>query len=195
MITHRRWIPRAAVGLMLALAVLATWVAKRRREAGAGFASGPVGTLAVSSPDFLDGGPIPATFTCDGSNVSPALGISGVPATAKSIIITVADLDAPIGFVHWIVFNVPPDVREIPKAAGSTPGPLGGAHQGQNDFDQLRYGGPCPPLGTHRYVFRVSAVDAMLDLPEGATKRQLAAAARNRVLAEGQIIGRYRHRS
>ncbi len=195
MIKKRRWISWAVVGLLVALAVLATWVVVRRREAEAGLASGPVATLMVSSRSFPDGGTIPATFTCDSSNVSPPLSISGVPALTKSIIITVDDRDAPIGFVHWVVFNVPPDVREIPEAAGSRPGRLGRALRGTNDFDELGYGGPCPPFGTHHYVFRVSAADTTLDLPEGATKALLAAAARKHVLAEGQIIGQYRRRS
>lgn len=190
----RRWIAGATVGLLVALAVSATWAAVRRRENEAGLASGPVAALTVSSPSFPDGGSMPAMFTCDGSNVSPALRISGVPARTKSIIITVDDRDAPIGFVHWVVFNVPPDVRTIPEASGSRPGGLERALRGKNDFDQLGYGGPCPPLGTHRYVFRVSAVDTTVDLPEGATKAQLRAAVRNHVLAEGQVTGRYRHR-
>lgn len=188
----RTWISWASLGLVSILALAAIGIGKLRRGGRADFVSGPVAALRVSSSSFSDGGRMPATLTCKGGNVSPALTIAVVPADTKSIAIIADDLDAPIGFVHWIVFNVPPDMAEIPEGAGSTPGHLPRALQGKNDFDQTGYAGPCPPLGEHRYIFRVYALGTMLDLPEGATKQQVVAAARDQVLAEGKIIGLYR---
>jgi Raf kinase inhibitor-like YbhB/YbcL family protein len=165
----RRRIPWPSIGLVSIVAISAAWLAVLRRAARADFVSGPVAALTVSSSSFSDGGRIPATYTCKGSNVSPALTIAAVPAETKSIAIIADDLDAPIGFVHWVVFNVPPEMLEVPEGAGSAPGHLPGALQGKNDFARVGYAAPCPPLGAHRYIFRMYALGTMLDLPAGAT--------------------------
>jgi hypothetical protein len=190
----RRWIWWAVVLPPCILAVLAAGIGVLRHEARADFVDGSVAALMVSSAAFADGGRMPATYTCDGSNVSPPLTIAAVPPATKSLLILVDDLDAPIGFVHWIVFNVRPETLVIPEAAASKPGQLDRALQGRTDFDQVGYGGPCPPFGTHRYLFRVYALATTLLLPEGATKPQVAAAAKHHVLAEGRITGVY-HRA
>jgi Raf kinase inhibitor-like YbhB/YbcL family protein len=188
----RRWISWALIVLVSIVALAAVSIGILRRAARADFVGGPVAALTVSSSSFVDGGRIPATYTCKGSSVSPALTIAAVPAETKSIAIIADDLDAPVGFVHWVVFNVPPGMLEIPEGAGSGPGHLPGALQGKNDFDRVGYAAPCPPLGEHRYIFRIYALRTMLDLPQGATKPQVVAAAKDHVLAEGQIVGLYR---
>jgi Raf kinase inhibitor-like YbhB/YbcL family protein len=137
---------------------------------------------------------IPAQFTCKGAGMSPPLTISGLPAGTKSLAILADDADAPLGFVHWIAFNLPPDLLQIAEGAGSAPGQLRGGLGGANDFGTNTYAGPCPPTGTHRYRFHVYAVDMVLPLHEGATKQQLSAAATNHVLAEGTLTGKYSRR-
>jgi Raf kinase inhibitor-like YbhB/YbcL family protein len=187
-----RWTRWALIVLVSIAAIGAAGIGILRRAARADFVSGPVAPLTVSSSSFADGGRIPTTYTCQGGNVSPALTIAAVPTDTKSIAIIADDLDAPVGFVHWVVFNVPPEMLEIPEGAGSTPGHLPRALQGKNDFDRVGYAAPCPPLGEHRYIFRMYALGTVLDLPQGATKPQVVAAAKGHVLAEGQIVGLYR---
>ena len=142
--------------------------------------------MKIISKNFKGGSPIPETFTCDSEDVSPSLVFSEVPEEAKSLALIVDDPDAPGGdFVHWIVFNIPPDTEEI--ATGEKVSYL----QGKNDFGKNQYIGPCPPSGTHRYFFRLYALDAVLDLKEGATKAELEKAMEGHVLAEAQLIGTY----
>ena len=144
-------------------------------------------TLRISSPAFKHNEMIPSKFTCDGADVSPALTIEGVPAGAKSLALIVDDPDAPRGtWVHWVVWNISPTVREIRE--GAVPD---GGKQGMNDFRKHDFGGPCPPSGTHRYFFKLYALDAALDLGPNATKAQLEAAMKGHVIGQGELIGRY----
>jgi Raf kinase inhibitor-like YbhB/YbcL family protein len=141
----------------------------------------------LTSPDFANGASIPSRFTCEGQNISPGLAISGVPAGAKSLLLIVDDPDAPGGtFTHWLVWNLPPSTTSLP--AGSAPST---ARQGTNDFGTAAYSGPCPPSGTHRYFFRLSALDTTLTLPIGASRRDVDAAIRGHVLASATLMGRY----
>ena len=142
--------------------------------------------MEVTSSAFKDGGDIPSKFSCDGANTSPPLQISDVPAAAKALALIVDDPDAPSGlFTHWIIWNLSPQTSTISE--GSAPG---GVH-GTNDFGKSGYGGPCPPSGTHRYYFRVFALDRKLDLANGAKRSQLDAAMKGHVTAQGELMGRY----
>ena len=142
--------------------------------------------MKITSSAFQEGGNIPSKFTCDGADSSPPLQISEVPAAAKSVALIVDDPDAPSGlFTHWTVWNISAQNSTI--AEGSAPK---GA-QGTNDFGKSGYGGPCPPSGTHRYYFRIFALDRELDLASGAKRSQLDAAMKGHVVAQGMLMGRY----
>ena len=143
--------------------------------------------MKISSSAFQEGGTIPEKFSKNGQNVSPELRIEGAPAEAKSLALIVDDPDAPVGlFTHWLVWNIDPKTTEI--AEGSAPN---GGVQGTNDFPGQRYDGPQPPSGTHRYYFKIFALDRELDLPFGAKRGQLDAAMKGHVVAQGEVMGRY----
>jgi hypothetical protein len=145
------------------------------------------GEMRLSSPDFAQGASIPARFTCEGQNGSPTLAIAGVPAGAQSLVLIVDDPDAPSGtFTHWLIWNIPPGTKSL--VGGALPG---GAVQGTNDFGSLGYSGPCPPSGTHRYFFRLSALDASLHLAAGASREDVEGAMRGHVLGSAELMGRY----
>jgi Raf kinase inhibitor-like YbhB/YbcL family protein len=147
-------------------------------------------SISITSPSFQAGGDIPAKFTCNGTNVSPELQISGVPNEAKSLVLIVDDPDAPRGlFTHWIAWNIDPKTTQV--AENNAPA---GAVQGTSDFGKRNYGGPCPPSGTHRYFFKVFALDTKLDLKPSARRAELDAAVRSHVLAQGELMGRYSHK-
>ena len=143
--------------------------------------------MKISSPAFQEGGTIPEKFSKNGQNVNPELRIEGAPAEAKSLVLIVDDPDAPVGlFTHWLVWNIDPKMTEIPE--NSVPR---GALQGTNDVPGSGYDGPQPPSGTHRYYFKIFAVDRTLDLKSGAKRREVDAAMRGHVIAQGELIGRY----
>jgi Raf kinase inhibitor-like YbhB/YbcL family protein len=142
--------------------------------------------IKVTSSAFQEGGNISSKFTCDGSDTSPPLQIGGVPPGAKSLVLIVDDPDAPGGlFTHWLVWNIPPHTNSI--AEGSAPKGV----QGANDFGKSGYRGPCPPPGTHRYSFKIFALDRELELGSGAKRSQVDAAMKGHVIAQGELIGRY----
>jgi len=153
-------------------------------------------TITIESSAFGEGGMISQQYTCDGKNVSPPLKWSEPPEETGSFALISDDPDAPAGtWVHWVVYNIPADVRELPENIPSTENLSDGTVQGITDFRSIGYGGPCPPSGTHRYYFKVYALDAMLDLSSGASKQQLLAAMEGHILAQGELMGRYaRHR-
>lgn len=147
-------------------------------------------TLNISSPAFNHGGAIPARYSCDGADVSPPLVIDKTPAAARSLALIMDDPDAPAGtWVHWVVWNIPPQTREIPENGL----PLGSS-QGKNDWKRNGYGGPCPPSGTHRYFFRLYALDTSLQLAASTTKAALELAMRGHILAKRELLGTYRRR-
>jgi Raf kinase inhibitor-like YbhB/YbcL family protein len=149
------------------------------------FAAGEV-RLKITSSAFQEGGNIPSKFTCDGSDTSPSLQITGVPSGAKSLVLIADDPDAPGGlFTHWLLWNIPPQTNSI--AEGSAPKGV----QGANDFGKTGYGGPCPSPGTHRYSFKVFALDRELELRSGANRSQVDAAMKGHVIAQGELVGRY----
>jgi len=145
--------------------------------------------MKITSSAFQEGGDIPSKFSRDGGNVNPPLRIEGTPENAKSLVLIVDDPDAPVGlFTHWLVWNIDPKTTEIPEK--SLPK---GAVQGTNDYPNLGYGGPQPPSGTHRYYFKIFALDQTLDLPSGAKRQELDKAMNGHIIAQGQSMGRYTH--
>jgi Raf kinase inhibitor-like YbhB/YbcL family protein len=148
--------------------------------------------ITVSTEAFKEGGDIPAEYTCDGRDVSPSLSWKGIPENVKSIALIMDDPDAPVGtFVHWVLFNIPAGTPKLPKGIPRNQTLGDGSSQGMTDFGRVGYGGPCPPRGTHRYYFKVYALDTMLDLPPGATKKQLENAMKGHILATGELMGKY----
>lgn len=146
--------------------------------------------MKISSPAFVENGAIPAQYTCDGQDANPPLQIENVPGETRSLALIVDDPDAPGGmWVHWVVWNIDPTSREVGE--NSVPA---GAVQGKNDWRRNSYGGPCPPSGTHRYFFKLYALDTTLNLGAGTTKADLEKAMKGHVLAQTQLIGVYRRR-
>ncbi len=151
--------------------------------------------VTLTSSAFKDGGSIPSVYTCDGKDVSPPLAWSGVPAEAKSLAFILDDPDAPdpkapkTTWVHWVLFNIPPTATGLPEAVTSKALPAG-TREGINDWKRAGYGGPCPPIGRHRYVHKLYALDTTLDF-ERPTKARLEAAMRGHVLGEARLIGTY----
>ena len=149
--------------------------------------------LQISSSAFAEGKMIPKRYTCDGPDVSPDLAWKGVPAGTESLALICDDPDAPMGiWVHWVLFNIPPGESGLPAEIPSDKTLASGAKHGTNDFRRLGYGGPCPPGGTHRYFFKLYALDTILDLDSGITKGTLEKAMEGHILAEGQLMGKYK---
>ncbi len=150
--------------------------------------------IQVLSTAFHEGDAIPVQYTCDGENISPPLRWGRLPKGSQSLALICEDPDAPSGvFVHWIIFNLPPIVSDLPEALPPTETLVEtGATQGLNDFNEIGYGGPCPPPGNpHRYFFRLFALDAKLDLKPGATKSEFANAVEGHLIAMGHLMGTY----
>ncbi len=146
--------------------------------------------MTITSPAFSAGAEIPAKFTCNGQSTSPELRIRGTPPGAKSLALIAEDPDAPSGvFTHWLVWNIDPQTTRWGE--NSVPA---GALQGTNDFSKKGYGPPCPPSGTHRYVFKIFALDRPLELKVGAHRADVEGAMRGHILAQGELIGRYTHK-
>ena len=144
-------------------------------------------TLSISSPAFEHGRPIPPHFTADGDDVSPELTITGVPDGAASLALIMDDPDAPMGtWVHWVVWNIPTETAVIEE--GSEPG---GSTGGRNSWSRAGYGGPAPPSGTHRYFFKLFALDTILDLPSTADKAALERAMEGHVVSAAELLGTY----
>ena len=149
-------------------------------------------TLELSSPAFADGEAIPARYTCTGDDISPALQWRGVPESSRSLALIMDDPDAPgKTWVHWVVYNLPPDSTGLPEAIHADDDLPGDAVHGRNSWGRNDYGGPCPPSGTHRYFFKLYALDTMLDLPPGAPKQDVLGAMEGHILAEAQWMGTY----
>ena len=151
-------------------------------------------SLQLASSAFTEGSAIPSKYTCDGQDISPPLKWSSVPPGAKSLALICDDPDAPGGmWVHWVLYNIPVTVTELPEGVPITDSVLGNARQGVTDFRRVGYGGPCPPRGNpHRYFFKLYALDVELNLKSKATKKDVVEAMRNHVLAEGQLMGTYK---
>ena len=153
--------------------------------------------LTIRSSAFGDSQPIPVRYTCDGDDISPPIEWSGVPAAAKSLVLVVDDPDAPDPaapkrtWVHWVVFNIHPTVAGFVEGAGGGDLPPGTV-EGVNDWKKAGYGGPCPPVGRHRYVFKLYALDCMLADVHRPTKADVERAMQGHVLARAEMVGTYR---
>jgi Raf kinase inhibitor-like YbhB/YbcL family protein len=149
--------------------------------------------LEITSSAFSEDTMIPTRYTCDGPDVSPDLAWSGVPDTAQSLALICDDPDAPMGtWVHWVLFNIPAGTSGLPAEIPPDAVLENGGRHGTNDFGRLGYGGPCPPGGTHRYFFKLYALDTEPDLASGITKAQLLEAMEGHILAEAQLMGKYK---
>ncbi len=149
--------------------------------------------IKITSSAFEEGGMIPAKYTCDGADFSPPLQWDAVPEGTKSIALICDDPDAPMGtWVHWVLFNMPAEANELAENIPAEETLPNGAMQGVSDFGRIGYGGPCPPSGTHRYFFKVYALDTKVDLQAGTDKRQLLKAMEGHILEQGQLIGKYK---
>jgi Raf kinase inhibitor-like YbhB/YbcL family protein len=151
-------------------------------------------TLQLKTPAFTPGDDIPRALTCDGADMSPALSWSEPPERTQSLALIVEDPDAPRRtWVHWVLYDLPPTERGLPEGLPPKSQLPSGARQGRNDFGKIGYGGPCPPPGpAHRYYFKLYALDKRLDLPAGATRAQVDRAMRGHIVAEADVMGRYR---
>ncbi|HEY9621276.1 MAG TPA: YbhB/YbcL family Raf kinase inhibitor-like protein [Crinalium sp.] len=148
--------------------------------------------MEIRSPAFFIGNPIPFSYTCDGDNISLPLNWEDPPPNTQSFALILEDRDAPQpNFTHWVVYNLPADCRGLPENVGGDRTLSNGAMQGKNDFDQIGFGGPCPPDGTHRYFFKLLALDCLLDLQPGVTKAELLSAIEGHVIDAAEVMGRY----
>ena len=148
--------------------------------------------IKLSSSAFAEGEMMPAKYTCDGDNISPPLKWEGVPEKARTLALFVVDPDAPGGrFTHWVLYNLSASAKELPENIPPEKQPASVARHGTNDFKQLGYGGPCPPGGTHRYLFKLYALDTELALDAGATREDLLNAMQGHILAQGDLTGKY----
>lgn len=150
-------------------------------------------TIKLESSAFKESEMIPSQYTCDGKNISPPLKWSGVPENTKSIALIVDDPDAPMGvWVHWVIYNISPTINYLDENISYDKKLKNGAIQGINDFRKNGYGGPCPPSGTHRYYFKIYALDLILEENPNMTKQTLLDKMKNHILAEGQLMGKYK---
>jgi Raf kinase inhibitor-like YbhB/YbcL family protein len=151
--------------------------------------------MELKSPAFTQGEMIPSKYTCDGEDVSPPLEFTGLPEGTKSIALISDDPDAPVGtWVHWVYYNIPPDTQALEENIEPTENPSAGGIQGINDFRKNGYGGPCPPSGTHRYFFKLYALDTMLELKQGAEKKHLLKAMEGHIISQAELMGKYKRK-
>ncbi len=154
-------------------------------------------TLSLNSGVFNEGGVVPSKYTCEGDDVAPPLEWDGVPENAQSLVLIVDDPDAPdpdaprMTWVHWVVYNLPPDVRGLPEGAMADMLPVG-TKQGLNDWKNIGYGGPCPPIGRHRYFFKLYVLDTILENLSSPTKVEVEAAMQGHVIAQAELVGTYK---
>ena len=176
----------SAVSLLLLIPYLTSC-----RHSDTAIAAGATATIALSSTS-LQGGKFPRQHTCDGADSSPQLAWPAPPAGTKSFALIMTDPDAPVGtFVHWVLYDIPAATRELPVGVPKQDQLSDGSRQGSNDFGRSGYGGPCPPRGTHHYVFSLYALDANLGLPTGASRSQVESAMKGHILAKGELIATY----
>jgi Raf kinase inhibitor-like YbhB/YbcL family protein len=152
-------------------------------------------SFQISSTGFAGNQMIPKKFTCDGTDVSPALSWEDAPVGTRSLALIMDDPDAPAGtWVHWVMYNIPAETKDLPEGVAKQEQLPDGSLQGRNDFRKTGYGGPCPPPGKpHRYYFKLYALDAKLNLNAGASKADVEEAMKGHVLAKAELIGRFAH--
>ena len=191
---------RIAESLLLLFALTMIGCSSRHEEPGPSVMQPPVVNasqepkvdIKLTSSAFKEGETIPRQYTCDGVNISPPLEWTGVPKSAKTIALIADDPDAPAGtWVHWVLYNLPADNIGLVENLPATEDLKAGGLHGKNDFGKVGYGGPCPPSGTHRYFFKIYALDDELQLKAGATKADLEKAMQGHIVAQGQLMGTY----
>ncbi len=181
-------------GLLAACAPTAASTSPAFPSPTSGSAQLPASSAAftLSSPDFEANAAIPVLYTCNGKNISPALAWNDPPAGTQSFALVVDDPDAPNGdWVHWILFNIPAQARSLPQAAPTDAQLSDGSLNGTTSFGKPGYGGPCPPSGTHHYIFTLYALDIRLDLKSNANKNDLLGALRTHILGHAELTGIY----
>jgi Raf kinase inhibitor-like YbhB/YbcL family protein len=152
-------------------------------------------SINISSAAFQNGEFIPAKYTCDGANISPPLRWNGIPEGAKTLVLIADDPDASgRTFVHWVIYNIPAHEKELLEGVTPNRNIPEEVLMGTNDFGHIGYGGPCPPPGTHRYFFKLYALNSPLHLEAGATKNQVLKAMEKHILGQGEIMGRYKRK-
>jgi hypothetical protein len=187
---HNYWIRglQIVAALMFSSLVLMTVNLLRAEE---------IMALTLKSSAFDNGGEIPSRYTCEGEDVSPSLVWTGVPETARSLVLIIDDPDAPdpkapkMTWVHWVLYNIPPDVTGLPE--GVVPAKLSpGMMEGLNDWKRIGYGGPCPPIGRHRYFHKLYALDTVLEVMNTPTKANVEVAMKGHVIAQTELMGTYK---
>jgi len=151
--------------------------------------------MEIKSSVIKEGGTIPSKYTCDNLDISPPLEWSDGPAGTKTFALICDDPDAPHGtWVHWVVYNIPGTLRELPENLPKSETLPNMARQGKSDFGSIGYGGPCPPSGTHRYHFKIYALDSEIDTKPGLTKSELLKAIDGHILDQAHLMGRYKRK-
>jgi len=181
------------VAVVVVVPVLLFCSCKESEQADLGVVGDKKMDIKITSSAFEEGGLIPPKYTCDGADISPPLQWEAVPEGTKSIALISDDPDAPVGtWVHWVLFNLPAETKDLAENIPPDSTLPNGARQGTTDFGRIGYGGPCPPSGTHRYFFKIYALDTEVDLPAGADKSRLLKAMQGHILGQGQLIGKYK---
>lgn len=179
-------VPRRRLIPVIATMLLVPWIAAREETM----------SFSLSSPAFVPDGPIPKKYTCDGNDVSPPLMWRDAPPGTESLALILEDPDAPdpaaprMTWVHWVLYDLPPATSSLPEDTASRGLPEG-SHEGLNDWKRTGYGGPCPPVGRHRYIHRLYALDVTLGDLDEPTRQALEAAMAGHVLAEAELMGTY----
>ena len=186
---------RRSTRLLFSLACIGaiSWALSGMTRLNADPAAPPASGFSITTSAFQANGSIPPRFTCSGDNLSPALAWTDPPAGTQSFVLIVDDPDAPSGdFDHWVVYDLPASVRQLPEGVSRNADPEGGS-QGRNDFQESGYGGPCPPPGrAHRYYFRLYALDRKLNLPGGASKANVEKTMKGHVTGQTDVMGRFK---
>lgn len=151
--------------------------------------------IKVTSAAFKEGEIIPSKYTCDGDNISPQIAWTNFPDNTKSFVLISDDPDAPMGtWVHWVVYNIPINVTELKEHFPKDSQFENGTMQGTTDFKRIGYGGPCPPSGTHRYFFKIYALDIVLNVRPGLSKKEILKEMEGHIIAQGQLMGKYKRK-
>ncbi len=174
--------------LLVVAALLSAWTATEVR-----LKAQPRVDWKVSTTAFAPGGTIPKRFTCEGQDISPPLSWTSPPPGTQSLVLMILDPDAPSGtWTHWLIYNLPPTLRQLPENVPKHARLANGAAQGRNDFGRLGFGGPCPPPGKpHHYHFRLFALNTRLSLAPGATRPQVEQAIRGHIIAQAELVARF----
>jgi len=155
--------------------------------------SGDKMEIKISSTAFKEGAMIPSKYTCDGENVSPMIAWTNYPKRTETFVLIADDPDAPMGtWVHWVVYNIPHEINKLDEAFLQDKQFDNGIMQGTTDFQTIGYGGPCPPGGTHKYFFKIYALDVKLDVEPGLQKKKILKAMESHIIAKGKLMGKYK---